>query len=273
VAYDISYTKKKKKKKNISEDQAAKQLTGAWTQQNNARKESWARQVQEDQHELEEAERAQAQAEEEQRCIQKEGDKAEQRESEKKKLKMKTFNVNLAVPDLILPRLASFMINKLENFEYIELWYFTDKGCMDATQNQQVIAEEAFRLTKHDDFISLRPISSFRASRNVVKDQDLTWRQLETARSPFLHCATKAGWPKCNTDALASFWLDIESHEFHHRPHGKCMLLIYQACVHREWHDSLMLDKGFNLAAFNESLLHTISDEVWSDVRAEGMRR
>jgi hypothetical protein len=83
---------------NVSEDQAAEQLAQAWSQDNNL-------QLQEDEQERQEAQQARIQVEEEQR---QEAAEAEQRELEKKKPKMHDFDDRISVPDLILPRPASF---------------------------------------------------------------------------------------------------------------------------------------------------------------------
>jgi hypothetical protein len=257
---------------NITDDEAAEQLSEAWVQQNNAQKQAWAIQLQEDQIQLKQEAAAQRQAEDEQQRIAQEAAEEELRELEKKKPKMNPFRRDLAAPDFLLPQPSSFAINKLENFEYVELWYFTAEGCTDAAHNQRTVAEEAFGLTQKDNFISLKPLSSFRASRNVIKDQDLNWRQFETAKTAFLIHATRAAWPEDHRDALASMWDDLQNHEYRHRPHGERTLLLYQARIRKEWHDSLKRQEGFNIAKFNENLLRSISDEVWSEVREEESR-
>ena len=57
-------------------------------------------------------------------------------EGEKKKLKMKDFDDATTVGNYIAPRPAQYALRRIEDFEYVELWYFTPEGCSDATQLQ-----------------------------------------------------------------------------------------------------------------------------------------
>jgi hypothetical protein len=253
----------------ITDDLATQRLAETWTQHNNTRKEAWAAQQQADQLEREQEEEAQRLAREEELRQEREAAEAEQRELDRKKPKMSDFNRNRPAPDFLFPLPASFAINKLENFEYVELWYFTADGCAEAARHHRTVAEEAFGLTQKDSIISIKPLSSYRASNRVVRDQDLTWRQFETAKTAFLIHATKAGWPKEHREALATCWRDLETHEYRDRSHGERMLLLYQARIRKEWHDSMKRQDSFNIALFNDTLLRSISDEVWHQVKEE----
>jgi hypothetical protein len=52
-------------------------------------------------------------------------EEAERQEAKKKKPKMNSFDVNAMVDDFITPHPSTYVLNKLESFEYIKLWYFT----------------------------------------------------------------------------------------------------------------------------------------------------
>ncbi|KAH9027318.1 hypothetical protein EDB85DRAFT_1893012 [Lactarius pseudohatsudake] len=54
------------------------------------------------------------------------------REAEKKKPKLNDFDPDRVISDWIEPRPAPYAINKLNNLEYVELDYFTTKGCIEA---------------------------------------------------------------------------------------------------------------------------------------------
>ena len=73
--------------------------------------------------------------------------------------------------------------------------------------------------------------------------------------------------------ALASLWLNLENHEYRFMPQGERILLTYQAWVRKEWHDSLKMDKGFNIGLLNKTLLKAIAEEVWNLIREDGVRR
>jgi hypothetical protein len=256
-----------------STEVAIQHLSEAWLQHNHARREAWARQLEEDRAAEEQAETARREAEEEQRRQEAEVLEAERQEVEKKKPKMSDFDDRTTVADVLHPRPAQFALNKLESFEYVELWYFTPEGCIDATEDHASVAEDAYGLTKNEDYVALRPLASFRASRNVVQDQNLTWRQLEIGRHTFLDFAAAAKWPIRHLEALGQFWLALEISEYRLRPRGERILLIYQARVRREWHDSLKRQQGFNIGKINHALLRKVADEVYDNWRADATRR
>lgn len=55
-------------------------------------------------------------------------------------------------------------------------------------------------------------------------------------------------------------------------PRGEKALLRYAGFVHREWHDRLAQDQGFNIGLFNNALYNSISDDVWEAERDEGLK-
>ncbi|KAF8815074.1 hypothetical protein BYT27DRAFT_6855695 [Phlegmacium glaucopus] len=121
--------------------------------------------------------------------------------------------------------------------------------------------EDAFSITKDDNSLSLRPMASMKASRNVIPDTDLLWRQMTIARTTLVqHLANR--WPTKHIQAIAQFFMNLEVHPYRHRPFGERSLLIYQARARRNWHDQLKQNKAFNIAIINDNLLQTIHREV-----------
>jgi hypothetical protein len=257
----------------ITQEQAAEQLANTWTQENDALKERWVQQQQEDQRAREQDEAEQREEEAERRCEREREKEAEQREAEKKKPKMNRVNNGRPVADAILRRPAAFTLNKLANFEYVELWYFSPDGCLDAHNTSRASADEAFGLAKLDDFMALKPVSSFRASRNVIRDEDLDWYQFFRASNSLLDHIPKAHWPQENIDSLATFFVNIQCSKLHDRSNGGKVLLTYQARVRREWHDALKRDEGFDIGIINERLMNKIADEVYDNERRAAGRR
>ncbi|EGO22638.1 hypothetical protein SERLADRAFT_440657 [Serpula lacrymans var. lacrymans S7.9] len=135
-------------------------------------------------------------------------------ESNKQKTKVTDFDDDSSVPSFILDRPSSYALQKLEDIEYVKLCF-----------------------TKMGDLVALRPISSTRASRNVIQDENLTMAQLSVARTAFLDHAKKLAWPRRHLDSLVRFFSHIENHPLRRTPHGEEALLAYQAQVRREWHD------------------------------------
>ncbi|KAF7348033.1 Reverse transcriptase/ribonuclease H [Mycena sanguinolenta] len=251
---------------------AAEKLRTAWTSSNTAKKLVWDQQVQRDRDAADAIRQAREQEAENLRLAAEKEAETERKEAEKKKPKLADFDDNRGVGDRITIRPSPFAVKKLDEFSYIELYYFTPEGCTDAADQQRAVAEEGFALSRTDDALALRPISSFKASRNVIKDVDLTWRQMEMGANGLLEQMTRSKWPTRHTASVATFFYTLTRHPSRELDHGESILLIYQARARREWHDSLKKDTGFNLALFNDNLLRSISDEYWNKLRAEGFR-
>src|ERR1700676_805254 len=117
---------------NDTDEEGANQLLiDAWKQDNDRLKEAWDAQVQDNLRIQEENDLAAREEEDRQRTQKEQEEESERRELEKKKLKMKDFDQGTMVDDFITPRPSSYALNKLESFEYVELWYFTPEGCLD----------------------------------------------------------------------------------------------------------------------------------------------
>ena len=250
-----------------TEEEALTRLTESWNQENQARREAWEHQVEEDQQVADKAD-----------CLARELEQDEldtaRREREKKRPKINDFDANSSVGSYITPRPSTYAINKLENFDYVELFYFTREGCLDAQSNLRTEADDAYGLSKIGDFVSFRSISAVRASKNAIQDIDLTWAQMTYAKTSYLQHLGNAGWPKKHVDALAHSFIALEASSFRGRTHGEKILIIYQARVRRHWHDRLKQedDGGFNIAIIDIGLLETISNEVWDVVHTENKR-
>lgn len=73
-----------------------------------------------------EKERQQVEEHEEQLRVQKEQElEAEKREAEKKRPKMNIFSQTTYVSDFIAPRPSQYALRRLEDFEYLKLWYLS----------------------------------------------------------------------------------------------------------------------------------------------------
>lgn len=250
-----------------TEEEATGQMRQAWEHQNAEQCEVWNQQVKANNLLRDEADRRAQEEEEEER-------KLARREKEKKKPKLADFDSERMVGSFIAPRPSTYALSKLDAQEYLKLYYFTLEGCRDALNNQHSEASDAFGLTKIGDTVGLRQVAAVRLSKNVIHDADLKWKQMTYAKTSFLQHASLAGWPKKHVDALAHFFVGIESSPFRTRKHGEQILLLYQARVRRHWQDCLKRDDGsaFNIALIDDRLLQTISNKVWDAVNAENLQ-
>jgi hypothetical protein len=76
------------------------------------------------------------------------------RECKKKRPKINNFDANSSVGSYITPHLSTYAINKLESFDYVELFYFTHEGCLNAQSNLRMEADDAYGLSKIGNFVS-----------------------------------------------------------------------------------------------------------------------
>jgi len=254
----------------INNEQAVQTLNTSWTHSHEERIQAWDQQVLEDVAAQEEEQRLAQEQEDQQRAQRELELENEQREVEKKKPKMNDFNENAMVNDFIGPRPSAYALRRLADFDYAELWYFTQEGCADA-MHQQTQNEDTFGLTKVDDVVSFRLVSALKASRNVVQDVDLTWRQMEIAKTTLIQHITKCGWAEKAITALAQFFMNLEVHHYRQRAYGEHALLVYQARVRRNWHDQLKQGGGFNIAIINDTLLQSIHREIMDKKQAESL--
>ena len=257
----------------VNNNQAAEQLTAAWNQTHAQEVEAWLQQVQADLAEQEELTRLAEEEEDRRRAEDKHLKDEERKEQEKKKPKIGDFDEGRMVSDHVIPRPSQFAIGKLKSFNFVELWYFTDEGCHEAQDSSRAQSDDAYGLTKIDDLVALKPVASFKASRNVIQDADLTWRQMNIAKNNMLRYMDLCGWPPRHSQSFAHFYFNLELDPMHARPNGEKVLILYQAKVRRQWHDDLSRGEGFNISQINQRLLSAVAEEVWDTIRTDAIKK
>ena len=245
----------------MSAEEALQALNDSWNQNHDARVQIWDAQVAADAV-LAAAQAQQPQPDDPPVALPNLQQGDERAEGEKKKLKMRDFDDATTVGNHIAPRPAQYALRRIEDFEYVELWYLTPEGCSDATQLQLTQYDDTFGLTKVDDVVTLKSISSLKASKNVVPDAELSFRQMSMAKNAFIPLMAKYQWSEKAINAFAQFFTQLELHPLRQREFGERALITYQARVRREWHDQLKLGSGFNLGILNDDLLQSIYREL-----------
>ena len=185
---------------------------------------------------------------------------AEKAEAEKKKPKMKNFDDTLPLATTSRP--AQYALRRIEEFQYVELWYLTPEGCNDATQCQLTQHDDTFGLTKVDDIVTLKSVSSLKASKNIIPNSELSFRQMSMAKNAFIPLMTKYHWSVKAITAFAQLFTQLELHPYRQQEFGERALITFQVRVRREWHDQLKLGTAFNVGKINEYLLHGIYKEL-----------
>jgi hypothetical protein len=100
-------------------------------------------------------------------------------EVERKKPKINGFDPNLVVPAHITPRTSGYALNKIKNLQYVELDYFTIKGCHEAQLEHEVTSNHnTLGLTRVNNIASFQPISSLKPSKNTHQDEEFSGEEM-----------------------------------------------------------------------------------------------
>lgn len=248
----------------LTMEQATQRMRDAWTRQNERKIAAWNEQAERDRMEQEEHDR-EAQEQEDVRQAQRDREAEEQRsEAEKRKPKLNPFNRKRLAPECIEARPSQYAINKVNNLEYIELDYFTIRGCKDASADtNKSISHDTLAFTQLEDTFAIRPMAALRPSKNIRNDEDLSWDEMWDAKNTWLHFMALSGaWPDEHAESLAAFFVNLDLHPKKLQTNGKLALIMYQGRVRREWFDALKRNEGFNIEIIQEVLLRACADEI-----------
>lgn len=257
----------------VSDEDAITALVRAWTDGNEAQKQAWVLQQEEDQRIRAEEERLRDQEAAALRQQEEAEAEAERVAIEKKKPKMNGFDPSKSVGDTIIPNPSQYALTKLGSFQWIELWYFSPEACLEAAQQAYSTSDDVFGIAKTEDALGFRQISTARASKNVIQDKDLTWRTFSLAKTNYVRHITKANWPHLHVQSIVDLFFELENHPWRIRLNGERVLLLYLDRVRKEWHTRLALGDGFNIAIINSRLLDEVNDEVWNTSQSDGLMR
>ncbi|ESK81375.1 hypothetical protein Moror_3721 [Moniliophthora roreri MCA 2997] len=160
-------------------EQAAQHLLNAWQTGNEERRALWQQQTAadretEDQRRQQEIEDAQLKAEEE-----KKQEEETLKEKEKKRAKLHPIDPNKGI-DRLLERLHPYARAKLQNCEFVPLWYCLPEATKEAFDNARKLTEETeFSLTKDSNStLSVKVVDSAKPSPNARPDLSLSWTDI-----------------------------------------------------------------------------------------------
>ncbi|KIJ06698.1 hypothetical protein PAXINDRAFT_91616, partial [Paxillus involutus ATCC 200175] len=158
------------------------------------------------------AKRAGRELEDKDNRLAKEEVEREHREAEKKKPKMNDFDEATPISNVIVLRPSQYALHKLSTFNYVDLWYFSPAGCLEASKFNRSNTDDTFSVTRIDDILTLYSVASIKVSCNSIEDHDLPFKAFLQAKDNFLFYAKKASWPPKHLDSLAEFFWNIETH-------------------------------------------------------------
>ncbi|KAJ7573290.1 hypothetical protein C8J56DRAFT_873564 [Mycena floridula] len=185
--------------------------------------------------------------------------------------KIPRVNTALAVPTVHDSRPSSYALDKVNKFGYCELWYFTPEGCEDAALSQRSIDADGYGLARGDSSsaVTLKPISSLKASSKAIPDASLPWELFEQGSTQFLQAIEfRCNWPKDLVEQFAAFFHGIKNHSMRREMQGaeeigKRVLLRYADINRVDWHDRVLRDEEtFNIGIINEELINRLSNQI-----------
>ncbi|KAH9028915.1 hypothetical protein EDB85DRAFT_2147683 [Lactarius pseudohatsudake] len=179
----------------LTPEEATQTLKNAWDRENGAKLTAWNAQVEQDRADQVEQDRlAQEEADAQLALHQKEAED-QLREAEKKKPKLNDFDPDRVISDWIEPRPAPYAVNRLNNLEYVELDYFTTKGCIEAGADTEGSANL-------DTSPSPNSMAPYR------------WEEMLQGKNVMLRFMAKSTtWPQAHAQSLAAFFVALELHQ------------------------------------------------------------
>ncbi|KAJ7589059.1 hypothetical protein C8J56DRAFT_784656 [Mycena floridula] len=185
--------------------------------------------------------------------------------------KIPKVNDNLVVPTVQDSRPSSYGLKKLEEYAHIDLWYFTPDGCSDSSLTQRSLDIEGYGIAQGDSSssITLKPLSSLKASSKAVSDANLSWELFELSSTGYLQAIeNRAMWPKHLVVQQTAFFYAIKNHRMRGEKQGteeigKQVLLRYADTTRVAWHDRISRnEETFNIGIINEDRLNLIANDV-----------
>ncbi|KAF9232441.1 hypothetical protein BU15DRAFT_55021 [Melanogaster broomeanus] len=229
----------------ITHEQAAQRLTAIWEAQNALDREEWNLQ----QEELAEA----ARLEQEQRLRQEEGrQRAADEEQELAKQEERKNNRNKFLP-----------YNK--KGDYVELYYFTNKGLAEAEASSRLTDDDAFALMRNENgHHSFIPIAAAKVKDSIIPDKDLTWVEFDEAAPRLLQAMRENGWDEERVNSHLQMWMALSAHEYRHDADefSKRALIVYHDIARRRWHLLLGMPQSFDLVPIDRGMIKEIRDDL-----------
>ncbi|KAF9032907.1 hypothetical protein BJ165DRAFT_1534782 [Panaeolus papilionaceus] len=166
----------------------------------------------------------------------------EQAEKDRKKVKVNTLAKGRKVETTYATRPTQYALQKIKNFDYIELYYFTPEGCKDRVREDKLAGDCAVAASHINNKIVLQSIMA----------QMLLLEQMD-----------KVEWPAELVLALRTFFYKLSNNSMYCQELGPEAVILYQAQVRKEWWDTLKVPGGeaFNIGIINKERLEKIYTE------------
>ncbi|KAJ3720224.1 hypothetical protein DFJ43DRAFT_1205671 [Lentinula guzmanii] len=184
-------------------------------------------------------------------------------EKEKKRVPLYDFQLGQGLSSLPL-LLHPYAQKKMSNRDYIELWYFTPEAFKEADRDRSTAESNRFELASSDDSqaFTLLGTHSTRPSSKVKPDEDLSWADVQRAKSAFLGALPTGGYPAKFVQMFASFYANLDMHAELRKVGGDRVIALYHAKMRRAWFMENKQQRPFDLAVIANEILQECRDEI-----------
>ncbi|KAG8217161.1 hypothetical protein J3R82DRAFT_5229 [Butyriboletus roseoflavus] len=107
---------------------------------------------------------------------------------------------------------SQHMLTKLQEGDYIPLYYFTNRGIYEAEEEGSG-DKDLLTLVQTDKGSTFQTSASVKAKKHKVKDESLSWEEFSQANYRMLNAMRQQDWPVEQLDMIRHFWLAIEGHD------------------------------------------------------------
>ncbi|KAJ2926233.1 hypothetical protein H1R20_g10853, partial [Candolleomyces eurysporus] len=255
--------------KGLSGEDAATILRASWEASNALAKQRWQQQI--DDRAATEADAAMAAKEAEERrtaTAREELETALKEENQKNRAKYMLIQEGVGMPDRPMVELPHAVMQKFKKAEYVELWYTSDQGILNTVHELGSIQSQTFSMVQgNHGQMSMVPSATLKASKVLVKDEDLSWEDFTASYLRALNAMANSGWPQDRVQMFARFWSNVHLHPWNSTldPTGcdRRALLIYQAQQRRAWHQHILHNESApDLSVFKPEALNRAHEEA-----------
>ncbi|KAG2342070.1 hypothetical protein BDR05DRAFT_935759 [Suillus weaverae] len=244
---------------NITEEQAVQLLRNIWEANNDVDKILWQQQVENDREQRAQNKNDWTKLESMRRMLY-----AKKREKKNKHKYVPILATGIPDDTAITP--CSYVLQKLDKGEYVELWYFTNDG-LDEDSLKKMADDDAMILsTLADGSTAWVSSASTRNACAIVSDEDLPFEDFCQACPCFITAMEEADWPADRVRMMALFWRNIQVHRLRsvRDPIAQKTLLVYQAKQRKRWHVASKSSVGpYDLSLVNERVLEAMREKVY----------
>lgn len=190
----------------------------------------------------------------------------------------------IAAPNVPFSHLSPVLISpavrlRLEAGKQLELWHFTRHGLDELRRNPTSVGYDDMQLAHSNDSgtVIMTSAHDLAKSKNLIPDQLLAWDDFTQAAPRLIDAMEETGWLPVNVAMFAAFFGNIQLLANTSDPEDldelRRALLLYQAEVRTQWHNTLRTKHACNIAEICEPVLakhlHRVQNMIHRAERSE----